>query len=364
MNLDQIVEKIAGMSVVNVVIISVILIILRMVFLNLIPKEIREFNQEEIKSCKDTKVLKELKKDRNAAFTGTNKMYKEIAEFCESLAFAALLVFLLIRPFVIQAYFIPSESMMPGLIVRDHLIAQKFTYFFSDPKFGNVVIFKAPKEAYSHNPEMKPYDPPVDNNLQRFWDVISNRDTRPDFIKRVIGEPGDEVYMTAGYIKLDNGRKIDHQDIKDRLQVFSKTYGFTKIKSDGVYVDNVKVETSKLEEALNIQAGSYKIVPGEVYRNGKKLDEPYISEDSRFDYPISGYEKNVPFEDFLGEEANCIKKKGDQYYVKVPEGKYLVCGDNRNNSYDARFWGFLDRKSIKGQAMFIFFPFNRIKIIH
>lgn len=347
-------EKLAGMSVVNVIIVSAILIAIRMICLNYIPKEIREYNVKEIKECKDFRKKTELVKERNANFTGILRFYKECAEFCESLAFAFLLVFLFIRPFFIQAYFIPSESMMPGLIVRDHLIAQKFTYFFSEPKFGNVVIFKAPKEAYINNHNMKPYDPPQ-NKLRRFWDVISNGDTRPDFIKRVIGEPGDEIYMKAGYIKLKNGNKITHYEMKDRLQIFAENYGFIKVAKDGVYVDNKKIDNDKLAEALNISDESFEIVPGIVSRNGKILDEPYIAEDAQWDYPFDEYIKN---------EENFVRVKDGQYYVKVPEGKYLVVGDNRNNSHDARFWGFLDRKSIKGQAMFIFFPFNRIKVIH
>ena len=136
-------EKLANMSVVNVIIVSVILIALKMIFFSLIPKEVREYKAEEIKKCKDAKQLKELKKEKMSYFTKTDKALKEAAEFCDSLAFAFLLVFLVIRPFVIQAYFIPSESMMPGLIVRDHLIANKFMYFFKEPEFGNVVIFKA-----------------------------------------------------------------------------------------------------------------------------------------------------------------------------------------------------------------------------
>lgn len=347
-------EKLAGMSVVNVIIVSVILIALRIMFVHFIPKDIWTYNRAEIKACKDFKKKNELIKERNSMFTGSLRVYKECAEFCESLAFAFLLVFLIIRPFVIQAYFIPSESMMPGLIIRDHLIAQKFTYFFSDPKFGNVVIFKAPKEAYENNPNMKPYDPPA-NKIQRFWDVISNGDTRPDFIKRVIGEPGDEVYMTAGYIKLKNGMKITHFEMRDRLKVFAEKYGFIKIKKDGIYVDNVKVDNKDIAAALNLPEDNFEIVPGVVSRNGKIIDEPYIAEDSQWDYP---------FDKYIHTEENWVKIKDGHYYVKVPEGKYLVCGDNRNNSHDARFWGFLDRKSIKGQAMFIFFPFNRIKIIH
>ena len=348
-------EKLANMSVVNVIIVSVILIALKMIFFSLIPKEVREYKAEEIKKCKDAKQLKELKKEKLSYYTKSDKTFKELAEFCDSLAFAFLLVFLVIRPFVIQAYFIPSESMMPGLIVRDHLIANKFMYFFKEPEFGNVVIFKAPKEAYANSIDRKPYDPPS-NKLQRFWDVISNGDTRPDFIKRVIGEPGDEVYIKKGYIEVGKDERVEMDLIRYRLKVFKKDNGFVRLHEDGVYVDGVKIDERDVKDALYIPNNvPIKIVPGQVVRNGEVLNEPYIAEDSMWDYPNDEH-MSVPEE--------CMKKSKGQYYVKIPEGKYLVMGDNRNNSSDARFWGLLDRESIKGQAMFIFFPFDRIKIIH
>ena len=256
---------------------------------------------------------------------------------------------------IIQAYFIPSESMMPGLIVRDHLIANKFMYFFKEPDFGNVVIFKAPKEAYANSLDRKPYDPPTDK-LQRFWDVISNGDTRPEFIKRVIGMPGDEVYIKKGYIQVGKEDIIGMDIIRYRLKVFKKDNGFVRLKEDGVYVDGVKIDERDVKEALYIPPSMpIKIVPGQVVRNGEVLDEPYIAEDCMWDYPD---DKN------MSVPPECLRKSKGQYYVKIPEGKYLVMGDNRNNSSDARFWGFLDRESIKGQAMFIFYPFDRIKIIH
>ena len=353
-------EKIANLSVVNVIIISVILIVLRQLFFGFIPKEIREYKKDEIKSCKDAKIAKELKKEKLALYTADHKVFKEIAEFCESLAFAFLLVFLVIRPFFIQAYFIPSESMMPGLIVRDHLIAQKFMYFFTEPKFGNVVIFKAPNEAYVNNKDLKPYTPPSDK-LKRFWDVVSGADTRPDFIKRVIGEPGDKVYIKHGCIKVNGNKEILIPEMKARFEIFKKDYGFIRLKEDGVYVDGEKVSEKAIKEALFLKpTDNIEIHPAEVYRNGKKLNEPYISEDCFEDYP------NLKRIKFMGlvEPGPWLKKSKGEYYVEVPQGKYLVIGDNRNNSFDARYWGFLDRESIKGQAMFIFWPFNRVKIIH
>ncbi len=319
-------EKLAGMSIVNVIFLSIILIIIRILL-------------------KDT----------------TNPFYKQVAEFAESLAFAFLLVFLVVRPFFVQSFYIPSASMRPGLLENDHIVANKFVYFFKQPKFGDVVIFKAPKEATAENPKIVPYTPPEDK-YKRFLDVITNKDTRLDFIKRVIGEPGDEIRISPGFIETEKSSYypngiILHRDLKDRLAVFAKPGkdGFVKLSGNDILIDGEKLDTDKAKEALHVNKKDlFEIRPGTVYRNGKALKEPYIAEDPELPYPLPGVKTVKP---------EWIVKKDGEEYVRIPDGKYLVMGDNRNDSFDARYWGLLDRKSIKGKALFLFWPLNRIKIV-
>ena len=66
---------------------------------------------------------------------------KQIGETAESLAVAIALVFLIIRPFLVQAYYIPSESMEPGLLKQDHLLANKLVYRLREPKPLEIVVF-------------------------------------------------------------------------------------------------------------------------------------------------------------------------------------------------------------------------------
>src|SRR5215208_3413252 len=67
---------------------------------------------------------------------------KSVAEVVESVLIAVVLVFLLIRPFIVQAFFIPSESMVPTLNVSDHILVNKFIYRFQEPKHGDIVVFR------------------------------------------------------------------------------------------------------------------------------------------------------------------------------------------------------------------------------
>jgi len=165
---------------------------------------------------------------------------------------------LFVRTFVFQAFKIPTGSMEPNLLVGDHLIVNKAVFSPSatgleraimprrDIRRGEVVVFKFPK------------------------------DPSRDFIKRVIGLPGDQIELR---------RK-------------------------------------------------------KVYVNGQALDEPY----AHFITPLS------PESDRRSSDLR------EEYGpVTVPSAQYFVMGDNRDNSEDSRFWGFLPASYVKGKALFIYF---------
>lgn len=210
-------------------------------------------------------------------------MARGIAEVCESLLVALVLVFLLIRPFFIQAFFIPSASMESTLLghtagqdghtdtVNDHIFVNKMIFRLSDPQFRDIIVFRAPKEA-DRESLMKGL-PQVENVL----------------IKRVIGVPGDTI------------------EVKD-----------VEVTKDGVK------ETQKA-----------------VFRNGQRLDEPYIKE---------------PMESATSVDAHFAIEQP----LKLGADEYFVMGDNRNNSNDSRYWGVVKRNRIMGKASFIFMPFNRM----
>lgn len=326
-----------------------------------------------------------------------SKAAKSLGETAESLAVAMALVFFIIRPFIVQAFFIPSASMHPTLLEQDHILVSKFIYRFSEPKLGDVVVFKAPPEASPNGEER-------------------------DFIKRVIGVPGDTVRVTPGYVTIGSDQ-YNHQSLRQTLQELSKVEirdgnvyedgkvvpnremvllaqprnpgvsvrvdkdslgqdkviffagEFTveeytagtlpdllqarhriKLRDNAIYRDGKKVNNAELARLAGMPGAKVKVVPGWVYLNGKALNESYTAEDPDGPYPL-------PVTDRAWITTKKIGKENVQF-VKIPKGKLLVMGDNRNDSFDARFWGLLDRKRMLGKAMVIFWPVTRMRIVH
>ncbi len=186
----------------------------------------------------------------------------------------ALILALFIRAFIVQAYKIPSGSMVPTLLIGDYLLVNKLAYGIKNPLKNDFLYFRRlPKRQ-----EIVVFTYPLNKKL--------------DFIKRVIGLPGDTI------------------------QIINK----------------------------------------KVYVNGKLLKEPYV----RFS-DLEIYPEEISPRDNYGP-------------VKVPPKHIFVMGDNRDQSYDSRFWGFVPIKYLKGKALIIYFSwdskhfkvrFNRIgKIIN
>jgi signal peptidase I len=185
------------------------------------------------------------------------RVRKKVWEYTEAII-TALILALIIRAYVVQAFKIPSGSMIPTLLVGDHILVNKFFYgtkipfsdkrilIFKKPEKGDIIVFK-----YPENPKR-------------------------DFIKRVIATEGDII------------------------------------------------------------EGKNKI----VYVNGLPLDETYIQH----------VDKRILFE------------KRDQFGPeKVPEGKLFMMGDNRDQSYDSRYWGFVDINDVLGKAFILYWSWDREK---
>jgi signal peptidase I len=204
--------------------------------------------------------------------TGTEQTPEKSAarEYSEAFIIALVLAIIL-RTFFVQAYKIPSGSMEPTLLIGDHIIVNKLIYglrlpdsFFGLTPFQNEI----PWGDYLFKIE------PVHRG-----DVVVfvfPPDPTKDFIKRVIGIPGDTI------------------EVKN----------------------------------------------GKLWRNGELADDPH----AHFELTPDERQQGSP-RDYFGP-------------LKVPEGQYLMMGDNRDRSYDSRFWGLVNRDEIEGRAMFIYWSWD------
>lgn len=180
-----------------------------------------------------------------------------VREYVEAIVIAVILA-LFIRTFVVQAFKIPSGSMLPTLQIGDHLLVNKFIYgiknpftdatlvSITEPERGDIVVFRFPK------------DPSI------------------DYIKRVIGIAGDKV------------------EVKDKV----------------IYINDVKMEDP----------------------SGYRTDSPVLP-------------GGMSPRDNLGP-------------IMVPENALFVMGDNRDNSYDSRFWGFVKTDAVLGEAFILYWSWD------
>lgn len=184
----------------------------------------------------------------------------------------ALLLALIIRTFFVQAFKIPSSSMEETLLIGDHILVSKVSYGLQVPKPAIIKVLGIPLPFFK-------------TDLSPKWGEIERGDVvvfRPphepekDYIKRVVGLPGDVI----------------------------------------------------------------SIVNQRIFIDGVPMDDPYsVFKGSRSSNPLA--DNFAPF--------------------KIPEGTYFVMGDNRNNSYDSRFWGPVSISEIKGKAFILYWSWDKVE---
>ena len=221
-----------------------------------------------------------------------NKKQKVVKEV-KSISIILVCVFIF-RSIFFEPFRIPTGSMIPTLMIGDFILVNKFSYglkvpfsdfSFSDinwdpkyittksnPKRGDVIVFKYPK------------DPSI------------------NYIKRVIGLPGDYI----------------------------------EIRNKVVYINESPIMAFEIEGADIM----------------KDMDSKFKN------YNLKFYKMKT------GMHSHVVQQDRDNYYKVdyekklIPKGKYFVMGDNRDFSYDSRYWGFVDHKNIKGKALFVWFSMN------
>jgi signal peptidase I len=196
--------------------------------------------------------------------------------------FPVILIVFLLRSFIVEPFRIPSGSMIPTLLVGDFILVNKKVIDVGEPQRGDVMVFRYPE------------DPSL------------------DYIKRVVGVPGDRVTY-----------------INKRLAVNGKEL---ELKPAGDYLHKERMSFAK-RYAETVGDRSHSI----------------LVED---DAPAA-----IPFVKQFPLRENCTYNN-DGLACTVPPGHYFLMGDNRDNSSDSRVWGFVPDTNIVGKAFFIWFNFS------
>lgn len=144
------------------------------------------------------------------------------------------------------------------------------------------------------------------------------------------------TYVAEAYY-IPSGSMIPTLKINDHIVANKFIYNFTDINRGDVVVFNPPIESKSpfVKRVIGLPNETISIDNGIVYVDNKPLNEPYISE-----LPINNFES-----------------------YKIPDNNYFLMGDNRNNSYDSRFWRTVSINDIIGKAEFIYYPINDIKFL-
>ena len=213
--------------------------------------------------------------------------------------FPVIISVFFLRSFLVEPFKIPSGSMIPTLLVGDLILVNKFHYGLRIPVINTKIT----------NGE-KP---------QRGDVMVFRYPPKPslDYIKRVVGLPGDTVAYLNKRLTI-NGKTIETQSVPEFFDEDSMRY------------------FKQYQEALGAQP------------------HRLLNDDDRPAF-IPGVEKFPGFEacNYTIEGVTC----------KVPEGQYFMMGDNRDNSMDSRYWGFVPEKNIVGKAFFVWMNFGSLKRI-
>jgi signal peptidase I len=261
--------------------------------------------------------------------TGLYGVARVVNEILDAFVYAGAFVFLIIRPFALQTFRIPSGSMWPTLYVNDFIVANKAIYRYTDPKSGDVVVFRPPVEATEGRPEQRDADGQVN----------------VDFIKRCIGTPGQTIELREGQLYRD-GQKVNEPYKHYSRAVDPPVYSKFEALSD--------------DEIGRLTLANFKLVK---YK-GEVIPFNWTQYDANAAHASAGpFEMNAPYNvasRFVIEDPVSIAELRKQPPQKVPEGYYLMMGDNRNGSFDGRGWGLVPRDSIIGRSEIIWLPIGRI----
>jgi signal peptidase I len=213
--------------------------------------------------------------------------------------FPVILIVFLLRSFLFEPFKIPSGSMIPTLLVGDLILVNKFDYGVRLPVINQKII--ANKEPARGDVVVFRYPP----------------DPRIDYIKRVVGLPGDEIAYLNKVLTI-NGQRVETAPLPDFYDEDSRRYA-----------QHLSEKIAGVEHGILIDKERPAFIPGT---------------------------QNFP-------NSTACQYNGEGVTCKVPAGHYFMMGDNRDNSVDSRYWGFVPDRNLVGRAFFVWMNFGNLSRI-
>jgi len=257
------------------------------------------------------------------------RVMREVLEWVEVLAVAGALA-ALIMSFVTVRMHVPTGSMIPTIDPQDSFFVDRISYYFRDPKPGDIIVFYHTDQVLVRSVrEGSPGDlvglSPGERLVYLNAEPVYTADGAKEYLASL--PPGTEVHLlTAGGRRYDLGKTVK---------------GGSTLDDFGITVREKRMRYVKRLIAVGGQ--TVQIQDGDIYIDGERLDDPrfdryYYSNKSEYRY---GVEPTL-----------------------VPEGHYFVLGDNSNNSFDSRYWGFVNEKDLIGEPYLRVWPLSRFGLMN
>lgn len=252
-------------------------------------------------------------------------------------------IFLLIMIFIIQNYYIgnfviPTGSMIPTIEVQDRIFSNNIIYKFKKPSVGDIIAFKEP---------------------------VNNRDM---YTKRITGKSGDIFTLDNNNEILLNGENSElNRKYSEKGLLFKNNKIYIPKKGDEVSISYIikydlvrgNANIISKEEFLANYTNDFNFSKDMHYPNGLDLDAKYVyimTIKGKEDYTI------LPILDFKEDKDTMLSLLRGNYII-LKDNYYMAMGDNTDNSFDSRYFGYISEKRIKGRLSLRWMPFNRIGFV-
>ena len=249
------------------------------------------------------------------------KSFKKFLYYVETIGSALILV-VVIQRFYIGNFKIPTGSMIPTIEIGDRVFADMVSYKFTEPKRNSIIVFKEP----------------IENKVL--------------YTKRAMGLPGETVKIQDGTLYI-NGEATNFRQYSN-LGIGDNEWRIPK-KGDKLEI----IPAGNYNKARNYTAIDIEKIQKELKYNSASVYEfmPNLK------FVINGEETGLIL-DFIHDKDVVAKLMvGETVQVTLDDDYYLALGDNTDNSFDSRYWGFVKGSRIRGRALVRFWPLNRIGLV-